>query len=325
MSKSPPSGSNGDAPLDPRTEQALEKLVYLHSGAETEDDWAEYEDWKTESAENRHAADRAETLWQKLGPALAPRRRGKPKSIPIILVLLLAGLAAMLVASGWFGPPRYLFADQTTAVGERKDIMLADGSKVEIDSDTAFDIDVSQSKRELTLYTGQIFVTVTPDKTRPFTVKAGNGVARALGTAFGVRQDKDGTQVVVTESTVRVSGTELGRSVDVHAGQQVDYSPLRGLSEPKRADLRVLNAWRSGQMIFEGRPLGDVVAEMSRYRWGAIVFSDASLKQLLVTGIFDTKDTDDLLNAIATVLPVKIHRLPGVALIQRDTTRAVAR
>ncbi len=164
---------------------------------------------------------------------------------------------------------------------------------------------------ELTLYTGQIFVTVTPDKTRPFTVRAGNGVARALGTAFGVRQDQDGTHVVVTESTVRVSGTASGRSVDVHAGQQVDYSPQRGCGEPKRADLRVLTAWRSGQMIFEGRPLGDVVAEMSRYRWGTIVFADASLKQLLVTGIFDTSDTDGLLDAIATVLPVKIHPRAG--------------
>lgn len=325
MSKSPQSGSNSDAPLDPRTEQALEKLVHLHSGAETDADWAHYEDWKAASTENRLASERAETLWQKLGPALAPRRHSKPKSIPIILVLLLAGLAAMLVASGWFGPPRYLFADQTTAVGEHKEIMLADGSKVEIDSDTAFDIDVSHSKRELTLYTGQIFVTVTPDKTRPFMVKAGNGVARALGTAFGVRQDLDGTHVVVTESTVRVSGTASGRSVDVHAGQQVEYSPQRGLSEPKRADLRVLTAWRSGQMIFEGRPLGDVVAEMSRYRWGAIVFSDPSLKQLLVTGIFDTSDTNGLLDALATVLPVKIHRVPGAALIQRDTARAAAR
>ncbi len=100
MTKPPPSGSNGDAPLDPRTELALEKLVHLHSGAETEADWADYEDWKAASAENRLAAERAETLRQKLGPALAPRRRGKPKSIPIVLLVLLAGLATMLVASG---------------------------------------------------------------------------------------------------------------------------------------------------------------------------------------------------------------------------------
>jgi transmembrane sensor len=320
MSKPPLSGPNGDTPLDPLTERALEKLVHLHSGAETEANWADYEDWKTASADNKLAADRAETLWQKLGPALAPPRR-KPKSIPVILLLAI-GLAALLIGSGLFGPPKFLFADQTTVVGERKAIMLADGSQVDIDSDTAFDIDVSQSKRELTLLTGQIFVTVTPDKSRPFTIKAGSGVVRALGTAFGVRQDQDGTHVVVTESTVRVAVPNAStETVDVHAGQQVDYSPQRGIGEPKRADLRVLTAWRSGQMIFEGRPLGDVIAEMSRYRWGTIVFADASLKQLLVTGIFDTNDTDGLLNAIATVLPVKVHRLPGVALIQRDTAR----
>lgn len=303
------------------TEKALARLVHLHSGEETEDDWADYEDWKAADPEHRRAADRAESLWQKLGPALA-RRRVKPKSLPVVL-LIAAGLTALLIGSGLFEPPLFIFADQRTAVGERRTVTLTDGSQVDIDSETAFDVNVDNTKRELTLHTGRIFVSVTPDNTRPFTIKAGNGIVRALGTAFSVHHEDKTTQIVVTESAVRINYPDGNRNqdVDVSAGQQVDYSPKMGIGKPRSADLRVLTAWRNGQMIFEGRPLGDVIAEMSRYRWGMIVFADASLKQLPVTGIFDTDDTDGLLNAIAAVLPLKVQKGPGITVIQRDGTR----
>lgn len=316
----PPSGRSptGD-PIDPLVDEALARLVHLHSGSETEDDWANYEEWKALSPRNRNAAENAENLWESLGPALV-RRRIKPKPLAVILFLA-GGLIAALIGSGLFGPPAHLFADQKTAVGERRSIMLADGSNVDIDADTAFDIRITASSRQLILRTGQIFIQVAPDASRPFVVRAGGGEVRALGTAFGVDKADDRTRVVVTEHGVRVSYEARGGVVDVAQGQQVDYTPSTGLGRPRMADLRQLTAWRQGQMVFQNRPLGDVVREMSRYRWGTVIFAEASLKALPVTGIFDADDTDGLLDAIGTVLPLKIQRLPGVTVIRSDETR----
>jgi transmembrane sensor len=315
----PPSGRppTGDA-VDPQVDAALARLVHLHSGNETEDDWANYEEWKALSPRNRNAAERAEALWESLGPALV-RRRIKPKPLAIILFLV-GGLIAALIGSGLYGPPAHLFADQRTAFGERRSITLVDGSNVDIDANTAFDIRITAASRQLILRTGQIFVRVAPDASRPFVVRVGAGEARALGTAFGVDRVDNKTRVVVAEHAVRVSYEGQGGFVDVQQGQQVVFAPSTGLGRPHAADLRQLTAWRQGQMVFQNRPLGDVVREMSRYRWGTVIFADASLKTLPVTGVFDTDDTDGLLDVIGTVLPLKIQRLPGVTLIRSDET-----
>ncbi|MBN8940520.1 MAG: FecR family protein [Rhizobiales bacterium] len=314
-----------DAPLDPMTEAALSWLVRLHSGEASEQDWSDYQAWKAAGVDQRRAADRAERLWQRLGPALRPKRRSKARGIAVA-ILLVAGLAGGGFAGGLFGPPGAYFADHRTALGERRTVALADGSTMELDAGTSVDIDFGADRRRLVLHAGQIFVTVTPDPARPFVVQAGRGTTRALGTAFDVRSDGEGARIVVTEHAVRVAYAGAGETAttDVAAGQQVTYAPATGLGRPEPVDTGMLTAWRRGQVIFDGRPLGDVVAELARYRRGRILITDSALRDLPVTGIFSTADADALVDALPAILPVRVWRLPGLAVIQRDPDRPVA-
>lgn len=318
MSASDPTGQ--PPPLDPLVEEALAWLVRLNSGEETADDWTAYEDWKAISAGYRAAATRAEQLWVNLGPALA-RKRGPGKLLPIVFLAALV-LPALAFMSGVFGPPASYWAAYQAPFGERRAVTLSDGSAVELDTGTSFDFDSRGETRMLTLYSGQIFVSVHPDARHPFVVEAGNGAIRALGTAFDVRRDKDETRVVVAESSVRVGllGGSNGATVDVHAGQQVAYSP-GGLGAPRAADVQSLTAWREGKIVFKDLPLGDVVAELSRYRRGMIVILDEQSRKLPVTGIFDTGDDDAIFDAITVVAPVIVRKLPMLTLIERDTVR----
>jgi transmembrane sensor len=104
--------------------------------------------------------------------------------------------------------------------------------------------------------------------------------------------------------------------VELPTGQQVDYAPATGLTKPRLVDVSRLTAWRHGQMIFENRPLAEVVGELSRYHRGKIIITNATLGGLLLTGVFDTKDGDDLLDAVAATLPVRVIRLPWLTIIQ---------
>lgn len=313
-----------DAPLDPLTERALEWLVHLHSGTETDQDWSDYQDWKTANAPQRRAADEAERLWERLGSALARKPRSKLRRISQLSMVLVA-LAATSFAAGLFGAPASYFPDERTAVGELRTLTLPDGSRLELDSDSRVDIDFTDRRRRVVLYGGRIFVTVAPDRSRPFFVEAGGGTTRALGTAFAVGKDGDGVDVVVTEHAVRVAypDGESGPSVEVRAGNQVGYAPQTGLEVPHPVDLGSRTAWRRGLFLFDSRPLGSVVAEMERYRRGRIVIAEEALKQLPVTGIFETGDTDSLLDAVSSALPVQVHRLPWLTVIRRDPARAL--
>lgn len=308
------------APVDPLTEEALAWLVRLHSGEETEADWNAYHDWKAAEPAHADAAQRAERMWSRLGPALSAPRTSRNVAGMLLLAACLAGGGA---ASGAFGPLSGWLADEATGIGERRVVTLADGSTVMLDSATSIDIEYAGDARRITLRDGQIFVSVQPDPARPFVVQAREGTVRALGTAFNVRAEERGARVAVTEHAVRV--TYGGNSsVDIREGEGVEYAAGGGLGKPDAIDVRNVTAWQQGEIVFDARPLGDVAHDLARYRRGTVVFTDASLKDLPVTGVFSTTDTDAFFTALEMTLPVSVTRLPLVTLIRRDAARAAA-
>jgi transmembrane sensor len=142
---------------------------------------------------------------------------------------------------------------------------------------------------------------------------------RALGTAFVVRRDGDGTTVAVTEHAVRISHNS--DNVRVSAGQSSTYSPKTGLVPPHPIDVEGVTAWRRGELAFDGRTLDDVISEINRYHRSRILILDQDVGRLPVSGVFDAANADTLLASIELALPVKVIRLPGLAIVRRDASR----
>ncbi len=307
-------------PVDPLTEEALAWLVRLHSGEETEADWNAYHDWKAAVSAHEEAAQRAERMWSRLGPALSARRTSRNLAGALLLAVCLAGGGA---ASGTFGPLSGWLADEATGVGERRVVTLADGTTVMLDSATSVDVAYAESERRIILRDGQIFISVKPDPARPFVVEAAQGSVRALGTAFNVRMDSAGARVAVTEHAVRVT-YKGNRSVDIREGEGVGYDAGRGLGKPGVVDIRDVTAWQQGEIVFDARPLGEVADEIGRYRRGSVVFTDATLKDLPVTGVLSTADADAFFSALEQTLPVRVIRLPFVTLVRRNDAHGAA-
>jgi transmembrane sensor len=297
--------------VDPLTEAALERIVHLHSGSALAEDWEAYQDWKASSAERRMAAERAEQVWARLGPALKPPSRGGGTAV--ILAALTIGLGAAF-AAGAFGPPKAYFADERTSAGERRTVTLADGSTVEADASTSFDVDFAPGERRLKLYAGRIHVAVTPDLARPFLVEAADLEAQALGTAFEVEQANDATSVLVTERRVRARDVLTGAQVELGAGEE---TTLRNgsLQAPRSVNVRAATAWRRGLLVFDDTPLDEVAEQISRYVGGRIiVLGDAG--RLRLTGAFPSGDAAAMLDALTTALPVRVTRLPFLTVVR---------
>ena len=311
MAKDPVQSNPPDEPLDPLVEEAVSRLLHLHSGEETEQDWASYQIWKETSAAHRAAAEHAEAIWNQIGPASS--RKSSPKKISIIVVAAL-GLAGMGFALGLFGEPRAYFADYKTSVGEQKTVTLRDGSTVEIDGGTSFDL--GADGRTIILYAGQVFLSVESSPSRPFSVDAAGGTVRTLGTKFGVRRDADAVTAFVTENAVRVSYTgDLQRTVDVRAGQVTHYSPEGGLQPAQSADIRELTAWQRGELSFKDQTLSKVVSELERYRRGRIILIGDDVRNLRVTGVFDIQDPVGALASLSLALPISVYSFPGLTVI----------
>jgi transmembrane sensor len=84
----------------------------------------------------------------------------------------------------------------------------------------------------------------------------------------------------------------------------------------ERIDANTETAWRRGKLIFDRRPLGEVVADLERYRRGKIVVVRDDLDALEVTGVFDLADPEAILLTIEETLPVRVARLPFVTIIR---------
>jgi len=162
---------------DPLAREALMWLAHLNSGEDKPEDWAGFEQWQQVSDERRRASAKAKRIWDQIGASLLQQRKPKTPKIPIVFIAVI-GLAAASFWGGVFGPPASFFADYRSSTGEVKSVVLRDGSEVDLDTGTSFD--VGDGDRTITLHTGQVFIKVKPNPGRAFAVIAGEARAQAL-------------------------------------------------------------------------------------------------------------------------------------------------
>ncbi|WP_411034022.1 FecR family protein [Shinella sp. BYT-45] len=294
-------------------DEALAWFVRLHSGDATPAERAAHAAWMAADPGHRAEYGRLGDIWTDLDRIPDPRARPAPQAAcrprPSRRAFLAGGAAALAagVAAVAVGPPDFLTSDHATGTGERRTVALSDGTTVELDADSAIALDYGATARGVRLVRGRAFFDVAKDARRPFTVHAAEGSATALGTRFVVHEWSGTVTVSVEESAVSVTGPDR-RDAVVKAGQYVTYDRQR-LSDVASVDVASEVAWRRGKLIFEDRPLRQVLADVNRYRAGTIRVTDGRLLNMRVSGIFDVSDPDGVLEAIRTSLPVRTFEL----------------
>ena len=126
-----------------------------------------------------------------------------------------AGVAALLLAVplGWIAVDHYLNPSHiSTAIGEQRSIALADGSLVQLNTNSELRIDIKENERRIVLERGEARFTVAKDPKRPFVVKTPQATVRALGTVFNIQIAPQGTDVAVLEGHVEVAIQQQGSS-----------------------------------------------------------------------------------------------------------------
>lgn len=330
---------------DPRLEVAGAWCVKLANGALEPDDQARFQAWLDLHPENRRAFEDAVGVWKAVGdtslsPELLALRRDalqgfeaanrarwsrplRRKPFPWRAASIAAAITLTL-GGGWlFATLRP--ADYRTGVGERRVVVLSDGSKVSLDAATEVKVRYSRDGRRLWLDHGRAKFDVAHDASRPFTVAAADKVVRATGTAFSVELVQGQVQVVLYEGhvtvldqgatgktrpvplqartgassalieadTVLTPGHELIAPVRVASAEIVPIDPVRSL------------AWEGGQLVFTREPLATAVDRINRYTDQKISIGDARVGQVKIDGVFTAGDTEAFIDGITEVFPVR--------------------
>lgn len=239
----------------------------------------------------------------RIAGGLLQQRSSRRQALKLLGVL--CGGAGLTLATG-AAPWREWTADQRTAVGEVRDLRLADGSQLWLNTDSAVDIAFDRQARRLSLYRGELLVDAPGGRSAPpLLLRSREGQLRSDQAArFSLRQDDGRTLLSVYTGVVDIQLAGLGIT-SVAAGQQAGFSLSRiDALEPVRAERQ---AWSTGVLLADNQRLGDFLAELSRYRHGYLG-CDPRIADLRVVGAFPLGDTERVLEALAATLPVRIQR-----------------
>lgn len=252
----------------------------------------------------RHLREQHRQQWR-------PRRAWPRRLGAVAAALLLAVLAGQ---TPWLDRWR---ADYATGTGQSRTVLLADGSRIQLNTDSAVQVELAPAERRVRLLRGEAWFEVSRDPGRPFVVRAGDGWVKVVGTQFSVAREASQTRVQLAQGKVQVQAGS-GPGVFLQPGQAVEYAAAGAGAvhpfEPARAF-----AWRQRQLVFSQQPLGEVVAELNRYWPGQTLVLGDALRQRKVSGVFEIDKPEAVLKALAHTLGVHSEQFTPWLRILRES------
>jgi transmembrane sensor len=286
--------------------------------------------WLAESDLNKAALWRLEHSWRAvdrvaaLGAPRAPRRRALARRLRPRRWAALAALAASVAAVAGIGlhrPGAYapeaavVTARFATQVGGHRLLGLADGSRVELNTDTRVRTAIGATRRAVWLDQGEAFFEVAHRDGEPFVVHAGAREITVLGTKFSVRRVGGKVTVWVREGKVRVENADHARATGatiVTAGGIAlsdGAATLVTSSSPERVEQAL--SWREGMLHFEQERLGDIALEFNRYNHTKIVVGDAETADIRIGGTFPASAPAAFARLLRDAYSLEIDETPG--------------
>lgn len=328
-----PTGPGAEERL--RTEAATWFARMRSPGAEQ--DRAEFDAWLAQPG-HREVYDRMAVRWlqsdlisqTKVGQGregLPPRRTGGHRSRYYALAASLVAVVAIgFTVWAWSGdriqgggvPSSMAGSAISSPVGIRQ-VRLADGSTVTLDTASAIEVRMSARARRIRLVRGRARFEVAHDASRPFIVSAGGDEVVALGTIFDVSLTSGSPRVSLLRGSVEVrragEGGSPGKMIARLApGQAI---ALAGDAPAVQAAPPAEAVWAKGMLAFEGAPLAEVLAAANRYSTHKVIFEDPALGTLTVTGTFHADRPDELAATLAAAFGLEVVRRGDGYLLRR--------
>ncbi|MCU1721571.1 FecR domain-containing protein [Pseudomonas sp. 5P_5.1_Bac1] len=286
--------------------QAVDWYVKLNDSSANPATQAGWQAWLAADPLHAQAWARVEQLQSQLGrvPAgmgrtLESAREQRRRAVKLLALLLGAGAVSW---QGYRHSP--LSADYATRVGERRQVTLADGTRLDLNTDTQVDVHFDSEHRAISLRRGEICLETGKDP-RPLRVWTSDGSVEALGTRFSVRLDEHQTRVNVEAHAVQVRPRLLSETIRVEAGQSLLFSADH-LGQPQDSP-PTASAWTRGMLVAVNWRLDDFLGELGRYRPGYLGCAP-DVAGLRLSGAFTLDDTEAVLSNLTLSLPVRLRQ-----------------
>ena len=311
--------------LGPPSDQALAEaaawLVRLQNDERSAADVAAFQAWTAVDPSHATAFEAVSGTWDIIG-ALPHDMRGRMPTHPLVTrrrALVTAAGAAVAVAGATAWLRGTAAVAYQTEIGEQKHVILKDGSRIFLDTNSRVEVKFDGTMRAADLQYGRVNFRTVADPWRPFIVSA--ATSRIVSAASSLDVTRDGAQV----SVIVIQGTAEIERPDFPAARLTGGDRFQAVvneaGQRDRPNLAPLLAWQTGQAIFENGRLSDAVAEMNRYSTTKLTIVNSDMGELRVSGIYAVGDNLSFANSVSRLLPVKIVQEEGRIDILPDKTR----
>jgi transmembrane sensor len=281
--------------------------------------------WLGASSLNKVSYLRLKASWQRadrLAALKTPALRVSERAPIAVSALVAAGLVLMLAGGAWYFWPALRPTVDTrsyaTVIGQRQEVRLSDGTRLELNTNTRMRASVTATGRTVTLDEGEAYFDVVHDAARPFVVYAGNRRITDLGTKFSVFRYGDDVRVTVREGRVKVEILgQASQSVVTDGGHEVvtKAGETLVLTKPD-ADIDKDLSWRSGMLVFKEQTLAEAADQFNRYNARQILV-EGNARKIRIGGSFKADNVD--------VFVLLLHRGFGLSVNEQGDRIVVSR
>lgn len=297
-------------------------------------DWSderqkELDRWLAQSPAHLIAYWRMEAAWdsaQRLAAVDEPMRLLSRRRQPAFRIHLgkIAAAVALVAALGaaaltqFREPAEKVYA---TPIGGQMTIKLADGSEIQLNTNSRLRLSPDQTRRQATLERGEAYFIIKHDAQRPFELTAAGHLVTDLGTKFSVQTENGKLEVALIEGMAKIeslhspakSTTAILRPGDVALATATTLS----LKAKPIARLQEQLSWRQGILTFKNVTLAEAAATFNRYNDTQIVIADSSVGKLTLYGTFPTGGVSAFADAAQAYFDLRVRNRKSEIVISR--------
>lgn len=192
------------------------------------------------------------------------------------------------------------YTEKVSNKGEKKNIVLSDGTKIILNSDTKLRIPADFNKEERVLeMEGEGFFDVAPNPDKPFIIKSGETRVRVLGTSFDFKSYKEDDFIKLTVSTgkVRVNVDDQDLQLSVSPNEHLSVNKIDGNVSKETIQENNYIKWIQGSLYFNKEPIREVIKTINR-TYNRKVILQCKNRDYKITGTHDNKSIEAVIEAI---------------------------
>lgn len=212
------------------------------------------------------------------------------------------------------------YSEKITQKGEKKTIVLMDGTKVILNSGTKLRIPSNFNEEERTVeMEGEGFFEVTRNPDKPFIIQSGTARVRVLGTSFDFKSYKEDNFIKLTVSTgkVRVNVAEQDLQLSVSANEHLSVNKIDGDIRKETIEENNYIKWIKGSLYFNKEPIHEVINTINR-TYNSQVTLQCKNCEFKITGTHDNKSLKSVLEAICFTTGLRIKQKENMIILYEN-------